>query len=183
MAYGERAVLEDFSHVFAEGTVTCVMGPSGCGKTTLLRLAAGLETPGAGEILGRPGGGIAMVFQEDRLPPRLTASGCLRCVLPRRPGRNARIRELLEAMGLGEAVDQPVRELSGGMLRRVALARALLYPSELLLLDEAFTGLDGATKDAVLKICRPLIMGRTTLLVTHDEMDAGRLGAAMLVLK
>ena len=183
MAYGARAVLEDFSHVFADGTVTCVMGPSGCGKTTLLRLAAGLETPVTGEILGRPGGGIAMAFQEDRLPPQLTASGCLRCVLPRRPGRDERIRALLADLGLGEAVDRPVRELSGGMLRRVALARALLYPSPLLLLDEPFTGLDAATKDAVMAASRPLIEGRTTLLATHDETDADRLNAATLVLK
>ena len=182
-AYGDNTVLDGFTHAFPEGRVSCVLGRSGCGKTTLLRLIAGLEAPDAGTILGVPEGGIAMVFQEDRLPPQLTAAGCLRMVLPRTPDREARIGEALGALGLGDAPDQPVREFSGGMRRRVALARALLYPAPLILLDEPFKGLDAATRAAAIDFARPRLAGRTALLVTHDPEDAAAFGADRLALE
>ena len=183
-AYGDHVVLEDLSRAFPEGRVTCVMGRSGCGKTTLLRLIAGLEAPDAGEILGRPGPkeGVAMVFQESRLPPQLNAAACLRCALPKTGGREARIDAALRALGLAGDLDKPVREFSGGMRQRVSLARALLYPSPLILLDEPFKGLDAATRDAALAFARPLLRGRTALLVTHDPADAAALDAEVFAL-
>ena len=182
-AYGDHVVLKDFSHAFPDGRVTAIEGRSGCGKTTLLRLIAGLEAPDAGRILGVPEGGIAMVFQEDRLPPQLTAAGCLRMVLKRTPDRDARIDGALRALGLGDALDQPVREFSGGMRRRVALARALLAPFPLVLLDEPFKGLDAATRAAAIDFARPRLAGRTALLVTHDPEDAGAFDADRLALE
>ena len=179
-AYGANVVLDGFSHVFPSGGVTCVLGPSGCGKTTLLRLIAGLERPDAGRVLGVPEGGLSMVFQEDRLPPQLSAAACLRSVLDRRPERDARIREALAALALPADSGQPVREFSGGMRRRVALARALLYPSPLVLLDEPFKGLDADTRRRAVDFARPLLAGRTTLLVTHDPQDADAFGGAVL---
>ena len=170
-AYDGHIVLNGLSHTFPQGTLTCVTGRSGCGKTTLLRLIAGLETPDAGRVLGVPEGGISMVFQEDRLPPRLNAAACLRSVLKKDPGREARIDAALDALGLAEASGQPVREYSGGMRRRVALARALLFPSPQVLLDEPFKGLDAATRRRAVDFCRPLLAGRTVLLVTHDPED------------
>ncbi|MDO4867974.1 MAG: ATP-binding cassette domain-containing protein [Clostridia bacterium] len=181
-AYGEHVVLDRFSHTFPGGGITAITGRSGRGKTTLLRLIAGLEPADAGEILGVPEGGISMVFQEDRLPASLTAPACLRCVLPRTPERDANIEGALRALGLGDALDQPVREFSGGMRRRVALARALLYPSPLVLLDEPFKGLDGETRRAAVDFARPLLVGRTVLLVTHDGADADAFGADTLSL-
>lgn len=181
-AYGDNAVLVRFSHTFPAGSVTAIEGRSGCGKTTLLRLIAGLETPDAGAISGVPEGGLSMVFQEDRLPPQLTAAGCLRAVLKRTPDRDARIDAALVALGLGDALAQPVREFSGGMRRRVALARALLYPSALVLLDEPFKGLDADTRRAAVAFARPLLAGRTTLLVTHDPEDAAAFAAERLQL-
>ena len=181
-AYGEHIVLDRFSHTFPEGSVTAVTGRSGRGKTTLLRLIAGLEPADAGEILGVPEGGISMVFQEDRLPASLTASACLRCVLPRTPERDAGIEVALRALGLGDSLGQPVREFSGGMRRRVALARALLYPSTLVLLDEPFKGLDEETRRAAVNFARPLLKGRTVLLVTHDGADTDAFDARTLSL-
>lgn len=181
-AYGEQVVLDRFSHVFPERRVTCVLGASGCGKTTLLRLIAGLEAPDGGEILGRPDPreGIAMVFQEDRLPPHLSAAACLRTVLPKAADRDARIAEALAALGIADEPDKPVREFSGGMRRRVALARALLFPASLALLDEPFKGLDADTRARALAFARPLLAGRTAILVTHDPQDAAALGAEIL---
>ena len=170
-AYDGHIVLNGLSHTFPQGTLTCVTGRSGCGKTTLLRLIAGLETPDAGRVLGVPEGGISMVFQEDRLSPQLDAADCLRCVLKRDAQREARIAGALASLDLAEASGQPVREYSGGMRRRVALARALLFPSPLVLLDEPFKGLDAATRRRAIDFCRPLLAGRTTLLVTHDPED------------
>ncbi len=182
-AYGDHAVLRQFSHVFPDGRITAVEGRSGCGKTTLLRLIAGLETPDGGSVLGVPADGIAMMFQEDRLPPQLTAAGCLRMVLRKAPDREAQIDDALRALGLGDALDQPVREFSGGMRRRVALARALLFPSPLVLLDEPFKGLDAATRAAAIDFARPRLAGRTVLLVTHDPEDAAAFDAERLNLE
>ena len=180
-AYGGHVVLDGFSHVFPDGRVTAVEGRSGCGKTTLLRLIAGLEKPDGGTISGVPAGGLSMMFQEDRLPPQLTAAGCLRAVLKRTPDRDARIDAALSDLGLsGDALIQPVSAFSGGMRRRVALARALLYPSPLVLLDEPFKGLDAATRQSAVAFARPLLAGRTALLVTHDPEDAAAFDALRL---
>ncbi len=179
-AYGGHVVLNGFSHTFPEGRITAIEGRSGCGKTTLLRLIAALEKPDGGAIAGVPESGIGMVFQEDRLPPQLTAPDCLKAVLKKTPERDGRVREALTALGLGDALNQPVREFSGGMRRRVALARALLFPSPLVLLDEPFKGLDAATRQAAVDFARPLLAGRTVLLVTHDPGDAEAFDAAVL---
>ena len=179
-AYGDHVVLDGFSHTFPEGRVTAIEGRSGCGKTTLLRLIAALERPDAGTIAGVPEGGIGMVFQEDRLPPQLTAADCLRSVLRNAPERDGRIGEALAALGLDGDLGKPVREFSGGMRRRVALAPALLFPSKLVLLDEPFKGLDADTRHAAIRFARPLLAGRTVLLVTHDPGDAGDFDALVL---
>ena len=179
-SYGDRVVLYGFSHTFPGGRITVVEGKSGCGKTTLLRLIAGLERPDGVAIRGVPDGGLSMMFQEDRLPPQLTAAGCLRTVLKKTPERDDRIDAALAALGLSDAPNQPVREFSGGMRRRVALARALLYPSPLVLLDEPFKGLDAATRRAAVDFARPLLAGRTVLLVTHDPEDADAFEALRL---
>jgi NitT/TauT family transport system ATP-binding protein len=179
-SYDGHVVLDGLTHTFPYGALTCVTGRSGCGKTTLLRLIAGLEAPDAGSIDGIPEGGIAMVFQEDRLPPQLCAADCLRCVLKKDPRREAAIAGALAALGLDHASDQPVREFSGGMRRRVALARALLFPSPLVLLDEPFKGLDADTRRRAIDFTLPLLAGRTTLLVTHDPGDVADLGGTVL---
>ena len=97
-------------------------------------------------------------------------------------GLDAKIDAALRILGLGDDLDKPVREFSGGMRRRVALARALLYPSNLVLLDEPFKGLDAATRKAAVEFARPLLAGRTTLLVTHDPEDADAFDAQRLAM-
>jgi len=181
-SYDDHVVLSGLTHTFPHGSLTCVTGRSGCGKTTLLRLIAGLEAPDGGSIDGVPEGGIAMVFQEDRLPPQLGAADCLRCVLKKDPRRETAIAGALTALGLDPASDQPVREFSGGMRRRVALARALLFPAPLVLLDEPLKGLDAETRRRAIDFTLPLLNGRTTLLVTHDPGDIADFGGTVLSL-
>ena len=145
--YGDHVVLEDFSARFPAGQCTCIMGPSGCGKTTLLRIILGLEQPDHGTIQGqvRP---VSAVFQENRLFEDFSALSNAAVVCPK--GDRQEAPRHLTALGLADSLSLPVRALSGGMKRRVSIARAVLAPGPLLVLDEPFTGLDRTTKAAVL---------------------------------
>ena len=177
-SYNGRPVLQ--SVTFTAGTgVTCVMAPSGAGKTTLLRILLGLERPDGGAIAGGEGCRWAAVFQEDRLLEHTDALGNLRFVLggaldPEKAGA------LLEELGLGDAGGKPVRAFSGGMKRRLALARALLAPADALALDEPFTGLDGANRARAIACVRRAALEKPVLLVTHDEADAAELDARIV---
>ena len=174
-AYGGKAVLDDVTFTAAAGRVTCVMAPSGAGKTTLLRILLGLERPDSGSV--PEGVRWSAVFQEDRLLEHLDAMGNLRFVLGAaldEPAANA----LLTELGLGDTAGKPVREFSGGMKRRLALARALLAPSNALALDEPFTGLDEENRARCLALIRRAAE-KPVLLVTHDPADAKSLGAAV----
>lgn len=155
----------------------CLMAPSGTGKTTLLRLLLGLERPDRGEIRVPPGWRWSAVFQEDRLLDHLDAWGNLRFVLGAVPdGAPA----LLEALGLSEAADRKAAAYSGGMRRRLALARALLAPFDGLVLDEPFTGLDGGARERCLACIRRAAAGRVLVLSSHDPADAAGLSADIL---
>ena len=170
-AYGDNLVLDGFSASFPAGRCTCIMGPSGCGKTTLLRILLGLEAPDAGTMTGRPSR-CSAVFQENRLFESFSALSNLSAV---RKGREKEeLLQHLNELGLGESAYAPVSTLSGGMKRRVAIARAVLAPGDLLVLDEPFTGLDQETKAIVLSYVKHHTQGRTLVLVTHDpaERDA-----------
>ena len=163
-AYGEKVILQSFTLELPDAGVTALSGPSGCGKTTLLRLLAGLETPRAGRV-DTPGlARTVFLFQEDRLLPRFTAAGQLRAVLP----RGADPLPALAAVGLEREADTPVEALSGGMRRRVALARALAAApgKRLLLLDEPFTGVDADNAKKIMSRFRAL--GIPILLTAHD---------------
>ena len=176
--YESNVVLENFSTNIPPARVTALMGASGIGKTTLLRLIARLEMPDTGEV--RANEQVSVVFQDDRLSEELSAVGNVR--LGRRDATASEAAGLLSSLGLSEHMDKPVSTLSGGMRRRVAIARALISDAPLLLLDEAFTGLDDGTKEEVILTVKQHIEGRTVLLVTHDEEEARLLGARVLPL-
>ncbi len=169
-SFGEKAVFQNFSHVFPEGETTCVMGPSGCGKTTLLNLLLGLEAPDSGEILGLEDLKKSAVFQEDRLCENVSAPSNLRLVSPALSRRDA--EGALSQLGLGDSLRQPVREFSGGMKRRVAILRALCADYGVLLADEPFHGLDAAMKLRTMEYFREKTAGKTVILVTHDPEEA-----------
>lgn len=178
--YGEKQVFRDFSHTFPEGELTCVMGPSGCGKTTLLSLLLGLEEPDTGEIQGMEGRKKSAVFQEDRLCENTGAVSNIRLVNPNLSKEEA--EGMLRDLGLGDSLRQPVRTLSGGMKRRVAILRALAAEYDVLFLDEPFKGLDETTKALVMEYFLQKTRGKTVILVTHDRGEAAALGGHLLLL-
>ena len=179
-AYGGRPVLQDVSFSAGPG-VTCIMAPSGAGKTTLLRILLGLERADGGVVRGLEGRCVSAVFQEDRLLEQLTGLENLHFVLG--PAYNAAAASaLLERLGLTELGEKPVRQFSGGMKRRLALARALSVPFDLLALDEPFTGLDVENRRRALSCIREMAAGKTVLLVTHDVSDAEELDARIVTL-
>ena len=159
--YGGRTVLDGVSFTLREG-VTCLMAPSGAGKTTLLRLLLGLEKADGGQITGLAGRRVGTAFQEDRLLLGLDAEGNLRFVL-------------------GADYDEGrAAELLGELRRRLALARALLFPCDILLLDEPFTGLDPENRRRAAACVRRHGAGKIVFVVTHEASDAEALEAEIL---
>ena len=176
--YGGKTVLDGVSFALREG-VTCLMAPSGAGKTTLLRLLLGLDRPAGGQITGLAGRRISAVFQEDRLLPGLDAEGNLRFALGAAYDEG-KAAEMLNELGLSGVGSKPVRDYSGGMRRRLALARALLFPCDILLLDEPFAGLDPENRARAAERVRRSGAGRIVFVVTHEASDAEALGADIL---
>ena len=172
-----RTIIENLSLTAVPGQPVCLWGPSGCGKTTVLRLAMGLEKPRSGKIVRPEGLRISAVFQEDRLIRTKTALENVALFCP-----EAAAEKMLRRLGLGDGLNQRPAALSGGMRRRVALARALAHPFEALVLDEALTGLDDDTKAICLRAIGEAAAGKTLLLATHDRAEAEALGAAVVTL-
>ncbi|TXS65177.1 ABC transporter ATP-binding protein [Streptomyces sp. me109] len=183
--------LDQVSLTFPRGTFTAVMGPSGSGKSTLLQCAAGLDRPTSGSVtLGDTEltglseteltllrrARVGFVFQAFNLLPALTAEQNVALPLRlagRRP-KKARVREVLEEVGLVDRARHRPTELSGGQQQRVALARALITRPEVLFGDEPTGALDSRTGRAVLALLRGMVDrdGRTVVMVTHDPVAA-----------
>lgn len=180
-SFGDLDVLRGVTFTLNVGGVYCLMAPSGSGKTTLFKVLLGLDAADAGVVTGIAPGQIAAMFQEERLCEALTPVENVLLVCPRRT-RRARVRSLLSRILPEDSLDRPVSQLSGGMRRRVSLARAVAYPSRMLLLDEPFTGLDAVTKGRVIDFLLSERRGRTMLVSTHAEGDVALLGGEKIEL-
>ena len=177
-SFGEKHVLEDLSAVFPFGKVSIIRGPSGAGKTTLTRLVMGLEEPDGGTVEGVPER-ISAVFQEDRLCEQLSVLQNVLAGSAARAGRSL-AEEHLREVGLGGSLLLPAAACSGGMKRRAAIVRAVLADSELVILDEPFSGLDPETCAEVKTYIDRHTAGKTVLLVSHEE-DAEWKESALLL--
>lgn len=178
-SFDGKMVLDHVSLTLESGGTACLMAPSGRGKTTLLRCIAGLETPDSGQITDLPER-IAYVFQDDRLCDGFSAVDNIRLVTGKALGEGE-IRRHLEELGLAGSLDQPVRELSGGMRRRVVISRAVCFGADLLLLDEPFKGLDDEARQQTADYILRHRGAAAILCVTHDREDAAALGGADIV--
>ena len=179
--FGEKTLFRDLC-LTVDGPAV-LWAPSGWGKTTLLRILMGLDTPTAGRVRGV--GRAAAVFQEDRLCPQLTALQNVTLVLP---GSEKQYKEQIVAdfqqLGMdAAALALPAARLSGGQKRRTALLRALWAPSDTLLLDEPFTGMDPDTLAAAAALLRTRCGTEPVLLATHDREAIRLLGWPVIELE
>lgn len=180
--FDDNEVLKNVNITLKDNSIYCLMGASGIGKTTLLRILMGLEHADSGSVSGIDTKSISCMFQEDRLIPYLSAIDNVRIVLRGKNNNREEVRNHLLSILPDDSLDMPVSSLSGGMKRRVALARALSYPGKLIILDEPFTGLDKDTKLNVIDYILKMRNNRTLLIATHGTDDADLLGAKIIKL-
>lgn len=180
-SFNGQQVLSDVSMSFSEGKITCIMGASGVGKTTLINILMGLWEADSGEITGINNKKISAVFQEDRLIEHWDA---IKNILLVCSGNvtNEIVKKHLEDIGLVDYEGKPVRALSGGMRRRVAIVRAILSEYDILFMDEPFKGLDEKLKNQVVNYVRENTKGKTLIVITHDRDEVAMLGGELVYL-
>ncbi|MGO9238815.1 MAG: ABC transporter ATP-binding protein [Methylocella sp.] len=176
-----RSILHDVDFSLRQGEVCALLGPSGCGKTTLLRIVAGLDADFEGRLVLPSEHKIGMVFQEPRLLPWRSVAQNLRLV---GTSSDNDLAEIVAALRLSRHLDHFPGELSLGLARRVAIARAFAVKPDLLLLDEPFVSLDAALAARLREELLALVLKRkaTTLIVTHDVEEAIAIADRILVL-
>ncbi len=200
-SFGGTDVLRDISLTISRGSFLALLGPSGCGKTTLLRIVAGLETPGAGElslddtVLYGPGisvtpetRGFGMVFQSYAVWPHMTVRENVAYPLKIRrlakQERRERVARALELVHLDGLEDRFPHQLSGGQQQRVALARGIVMEPPVLLLDEPLSNLDARLRAQMRRELRDLhrALGITILYVTHDQREAFEMATRIAII-
>ena len=191
-SYDSKVILDSISLDINDGEIVSILGPSGSGKTTLLNAILGLTEIDGGQIIfdGKDltnvpmkDRGFNIVFQDYALFPNLNAYENIVYGLRNKPGISSaeEVQELISLLGLKEHLNKRIDQLSGGQKRRTALLRALWAPGDTLLLDEPFTGLDIAARDACAEVVLDLLDGRMLLLATHDAVDAQALNISDIV--
>ncbi|HEX3494453.1 MAG TPA: ATP-binding cassette domain-containing protein, partial [Methylocella sp.] len=176
-----RVVLDDVAFSLRKGEICALLGPSGCGKTTLLRIISGLDPDFEGRIVLPAPHRIGMVFQEPRLLPWRSVAENLRLV---GASSESDLAEIVAALRLSKHLDHFPGELSLGLARRAAIARAFAVKPNLLILDEPFVSLDAALARQLREELLALVLKRkaTTLIVTHDVEEAISLADRIIVL-
>lgn len=188
LSYAGEPLFRGLDLALSAGRTTCLLGPSGVGKSSLIRLIAGLELAEGGRVEasdGRPlQGRIAWMGQRDSLLPWLTVRGnvTLGARLRGEVADAGAAARLLARVGLDGLGERDPRTLSGGQRQRVALARTLMEDRPVILMDEPFSALDTITRTRLQALAADLLRGRTVLLVTHDPLEALRLGHEVLVM-
>ncbi|MDD7220629.1 MAG: ATP-binding cassette domain-containing protein [Clostridia bacterium] len=179
--YEDHLVLDHLNMTLEEGKIYALMGPSGCGKTTLLHIILGILKPDEGTIELPGKRRLSAVFQENRLFDFMTAWENIAVVQEKAHNVNT-INTILKEILPEECLTQKVSEFSGGMKRRVAIARAMMTESDLIVMDEPLTGLDEETKDQVISFIMKYRNGRTLIFSTHQENEVGRFEAKKIMI-
>ena len=168
--YNKNIIFESFNLTIENNQITTILGPSGCGKTTLLNLISKLDTDYFGEITGLNHNKISYIFQEPRLLNWLTVYENIELV----EDNEKTIKNILEIVDLENDINLYPPDLSGGMKQRVSIARAFCYPSDLLLMDEGFIGLDLKMKLELINYFIKIWQNdkKTVIYITHDIDEA-----------
>lgn len=185
--FSTLSVFNNFDIHITDKKITCILGPSGCGKTTLLNIISGLVKPDSGSLSGFDTQSISYIFQEPRLLNWMSVWNNIDFVLKDiypRAYRNEIIKEYLSMVNLYDFKDYHPNKLSGGMKQRVSIARAFVYPSKLLIMDEPFKGLDNKLKYSLIEDFLQLWFKneRTVIFVTHDIDEALLLSDEIFIL-
>jgi iron(III) transport system ATP-binding protein len=200
--YGDVVAVDDITMDFEKGTLTTMLGPSGCGKTTTLRCVAGLEKPDKGEIsidgvtvfsrdtnVPPEKRKVGIVFQSYAIWPHMTVFDNIAFPLKIRhtssEETSQKVKKMMDLVRLSGMGDRPATQVSGGQQQRIALARALVFDPEVLLLDEPLSNLDTSLRDIVRVELREIqkSLGITTIYVTHDQIEALSISDKVVVLR
>ncbi|WP_022726915.1 ABC transporter ATP-binding protein [Fodinicurvata sediminis] len=188
LSYKGQPLFQEFNLELPAGLTSCLLGPSGVGKSSLLRVIAGLERGASGCVSSEDQtflvGQLAYMAQQDLLLPwlKLVDNVVLPDRLAGRPVDMERARHLLQLVGLNGHEAKLPATLSGGMRQRAALARTLYQDRQIILMDEPFSAVDSITRLELQELTAELLRDRTVLLVTHDPLEALRLGHRLIVL-
>lgn len=184
-SHGNLTIFKNLNLSIQKGKVTVILGPSGCGKTTLLNLISRTLKPNEGEIKTNTNINLSYLFQEPRLLPWKTVEKNILFVLDSLPEekRKERVLHYLNELEMTQFKDYYPEQLSGGMLQRTSLARAFCFPSDTMLMDEPFKGLDLSLKLNLISSFNKLWKQeeRTVLFVTHDIHEAIMLGDEIII--
>ena len=180
--FGKKVIFDNFSLDIGEKGIYALYGRSGCGKTTLLRIIAGLDKKYSGNIGFGNIKKISYVFQEPRLLNNLTALENVSIVLGNDPFKKEKATSWLNKMGLEDDILSYPDEMSGGMKQRVAIARAFAFDGDILLLDEAFNGIDAQTTESIMDTVIEYSNSKPCIFVSHDKRQIEYLNCNVITL-
>ena len=185
--YDDNVIFENFKIDFYENKINCILGKSGCGKTTLLNIISGVIQNDTKDFKGIENVGISYIFQDDRLIDWLTVEDNIKLVVKKyydEKETNELCEKYLKLVDIYEYKEYYPQMLSGGIRQRVNIARAFIYPSKLIMMDEPFKSIDIKNKLMIMENFKNILEkdNRTVLFVTHDIDEALYLGDKVFVL-
>jgi ABC-type multidrug transport system ATPase subunit len=179
-SFDNRQILNHISAIIKDNQITCITGPSGCGKTTFIHILMGITKADSGVVLGIEQKNISAIFQEDRLSENITVLKNIRLVCDKHISDQEIIKHITK-VGLKDYLFEPIHKLSGGMRRRVAIVRAIIVKSDIVIMDEPFKGLDDTTKSDIIAYIKKYTRNRTVVIVTHDQREIDELEAQYIL--
>lgn len=166
-SFNNKIVLNNISYKFPNSGLVWIKGNTGSGKTTLLNIISGLTCKDSGEIFGFKGKKISYVFQDDRLIPWLTAKENLKII---KNTDDKIVENFLNLVGLENDYNTKTGDMSGGMKKKLGIARALAFNGDVFLMDEPFTGLDENSEVKILNVLKDYYSKKLVILVSHNNL-------------